>query len=189
RIAVPRDEQRLQEALRHSVSVDSPTLIRFGKGLLPPPIPALRRMGDVDVLKETQQPQVLIVSYGLGAEALSAAEILEASGIRTTVADPVWAMPISPALIALAARHSLVVTVEDGLVSGGLGTMLAQALTAAGVLTPVREVGIPQVYLRQGSRSQLLAEIGLTPEGIAAAAQESYSQVLRADCAHDYQPG
>jgi 1-deoxy-D-xylulose-5-phosphate synthase len=181
RVAVPRDEQRLQEALRRSVSIDSPTLIRFSKGQLPAPLAAIRQRGDVDILHQAEQPRVLLVGYGQSVLALAAAAILEAHGIASTVVDPVWALPVSPALVALAAEHALVVTIEDGLVTGGLGSMLAQAMMSAGVLTPLRALGIPQAYLSQGSRAQLLAEIGLTPDGIAAATEESYAQILRTD--------
>jgi 1-deoxy-D-xylulose-5-phosphate synthase len=63
-------------------------------------------------------------------------------------------------------------------VVGGYGARLAQELRSAGVNTPLREFGIPQEFLPHGSRNELLAEIGLTPQAIARSTVEA---VVRAD--------
>ena len=67
----------------------------------------------------------------------------------------------------MARRHRLVVTLEDGVRVGGVGTRLCQCLRDAGVGTPVHEVGIPCRFLDHGSRSDVLAEIGLTAQDVA----------------------
>ena len=59
---------------------------------------------------------------------LEAAELLEAEGVAATVWDPRVVKPLDPALVADAAEHPLVVTVEDGLVDGGAGSALAAAV-------------------------------------------------------------
>ena len=83
-------------------------------------------------------------------------ERLSDQGIGVTVVDPVWALPVNPALIALAADHDLVITIEDNGVVGGWGARLAQELRSASVDTPVREFGIPQEFLPHGGRGELL---------------------------------
>ena len=90
-----------------------------------------------------------------------------------TVLDPVWALPVNPALAPLAADHELVITIEDNGIVGGCGARLAQELRLAEVDTPLREFGIPQQFLPHGSRSELLEEIGLTPQAIARYAVEA----------------
>ena len=60
---------------------------------------------------------------------------------------------------------------------GGCGARLAQELRFAQVATPIREFGIPQEFLEHGSRSELLAEIGLTPQDIARYAVEAIAGV------------
>ena len=70
------------------------------------------------------------------------------------------------------------ITIEDNGVVGGYGARLAQELRSAGVHTPFREFGIPQEFLPHGGRTELLEEIGLTPQRIARYAVEA---IARAD--------
>jgi transketolase C-terminal domain/subunit len=63
-----------------------------------------------------------------------------------------------------------VVTAEDNTVKGGLGAAVMEDLMAAGVVLPVRQVGLPDEFLPAGTQAELLEEFGLTAEGVAAAA-------------------
>ncbi len=110
--------------------------------------------------------------------AVAVGERLADQGIGVTVVDPVWALPVNPALLRLAGEHELVVTIEDNGVVGGCGARLAQELRLAEVRTPLREFGIPQEFLDHGSRAELLAEIGLSAQEIARYAVEA---IARAD--------
>ncbi len=71
-----------------------------------------------------------------------AAKLLGEQGVNVTVVDPRWVAPVPSSVVALAADHDLVVTAEDGLVRGGIGSMISEALSAAEVDTPVRRLGI-----------------------------------------------
>jgi 1-deoxy-D-xylulose-5-phosphate synthase len=168
RLAAPRDEDRLREALREAVSVaDAPTVVRFPKGALPEPLPALHAVGSVDVLSEQGAPDVLIVAVGSMAKTgVDVAARLADQSIGATVIDPRWVKPVPAEITALAAGFSLVVTIEDNGVVGGVGAAVAQSLRDAGVDVPVRTIGIPQRFLDHGSRGQLLEEIGLTAQQI-----------------------
>ncbi|MEU9165478.1 1-deoxy-D-xylulose-5-phosphate synthase [Streptomyces sp. NPDC048424] len=111
---------------------------------------------------------VLIVSVGAMAPVcLEAAELLAAQGITSTVVDPRWVIPVDPALPGLAARHRIIVTVEDNGRAGGVGSAIAQALRDADVDLPLRDFGIPQQFLDHASREQITAGIGLTAPNIA----------------------
>lgn len=169
RLAAPRDEARLGEALREAVTIDDgPTVIRFSKDRLPEPIPAIATINGVDVLARDAQPRVLLIGHGqLVGMALDVGARLSAQGIGVTVVDPRWALPINPELLTMALDHELVVTIEDGGLAGGLGARLAQEFRGAGVPIPVQEFGIPQRFLDAGSRQALLAEVGLTAQDIA----------------------
>ncbi|MGB9378109.1 MAG: 1-deoxy-D-xylulose-5-phosphate synthase [Mycobacteriales bacterium] len=169
RIAAPRDEPTLREELREAVAVsDGPTVVRFPKTALADDLPALRRTGGVDVLREPADADVLIVSVGAMAQmALEVADRVQAQGINATVVDPRWVTPIPPALLPMAADHGLVVTVEDGGRSGGVGAHLSQALRDADIDVPTRDVGIPQQFLDHGNPVQVRADIGLTAQDIA----------------------
>jgi 1-deoxy-D-xylulose-5-phosphate synthase len=172
RIAAPRDAAQLQAQLREAVAVhDAPTLIRYPKGDAKPPIAAIGQVGGLDILRRPDpgdHAEVLIVSIGPLADLCCAvADRLLAGGHPVTVIDPRWVKPLDPALPGLAARHRLVVTVEDGVRAGGVGAMVGQALSDANVWLPVRSFGTPLAFLDHGSRAQVLQRCGLTVEEIA----------------------
>jgi 1-deoxy-D-xylulose-5-phosphate synthase len=173
RIAAPRDADQVRAQLREAVEVDdAPTVVRYSKGAVGPAVPAVGRIGGMDVLREPAgapaRPDVLLVSVGaLAPMCLEAAALLDAQGITSTVVDPRWVKPVDPELPALAARHRLVVTVEDNGRVGGVGAAVAQALRDAEVDVPLRDFGIPPRFLEHGSRGDVLAAVGLTAPDIA----------------------
>jgi 1-deoxy-D-xylulose-5-phosphate synthase len=179
RIAAPRDATTLAQELGEAVDVaDGPTVLRFGKGVVPPPIPALERRGGTDVLRRDGEPDVLVVAVGsLVPLGLEVADRLVDQGIGVTVVDPRWVVPVDPALVQLAAGHRLVVSVEDNGVDGGAGSALAEALRTAGVPTPVRCFGVPQRFLDHASREQVLTEIGLTPQEVSRQVVEAVARL------------
>ena len=168
-LAAPRDEQRLREALGHALTiVDAPSIVRFSKEALPEPLPAVERRGTVDVLAAALDARVLVVGYGQFATlAVDVGQRVGDQGIPVTVVDPVWALPVSDDLVDLCREHAVVVTLEDSGLAGGLGTRLALELAQAGVATPVHQLGIPQRFLAQGARPDVLAEVGLTAQALA----------------------
>ncbi|MCX5309423.1 1-deoxy-D-xylulose-5-phosphate synthase [Streptomyces sp. NBC_00154] len=169
RIAAPRDADRLREELREAVTVDdAPTVLRFPKESVGEPVPAIGRVGAMDVLHRADDPEVLIVAVGvLASVCLRAADLLAGGGIRCTVVDPRWVKPVDEQLAPLAGRHRLVAVVEDNSRAGGVGSAVGQALRDAGVDVPLRTFGIPEQFLAHGKRAEVLADIGLTPVEIA----------------------
>ncbi|MFJ4415479.1 1-deoxy-D-xylulose-5-phosphate synthase [Streptomyces sp. NPDC088925] len=171
RISAPRDAEQLRAQLREAVAVDdAPTVVRYSKGVVGPAVPAVGRVGGMDVLREagTEHPDVLLVSVGaLAPMCLETAKLLDKQGISTTVVDPRWVKPVDEALAPLAEKHRIVVTVEDNSRVGGVGSAIAQALRDAGVDLPLRDFGIPPRFLDHASRKEVLAEIGLTAPDIA----------------------
>jgi 1-deoxy-D-xylulose-5-phosphate synthase len=178
RLAAPRDATRLREELGEAVAVDdAPTVLRFSKGEVGTEYDAVRRTADgVDVLREAAHKDVLIVTVGpMVKMGLEVAERLAAQGIGATVIDPRWVVPVAPSIIEFADSHRIVVTIEDGVRVGGIGTRIRQDLRAAGVDTPLTELGLPDEFLSQGTRAQILERVGLTPQKIA---RDVVSQVL-----------
>jgi 1-deoxy-D-xylulose-5-phosphate synthase len=167
RIAAPRDAARLGLLLAEAVAADGPAVLRFPRGSTGPDVPALREVGDVDVLYEGDRRDVLLVTVGpMAVPGVRAALKLAEQGIGVTVCDPRWVSPPDPALVELAARHRLVVSVEDNLRVGGAGARLAQAVTAAGVRTPVHALGLPPEFLPHGPRADILRRHRLDAAGI-----------------------
>jgi 1-deoxy-D-xylulose-5-phosphate synthase len=183
-IAAPRDAVTLKEELGEAVAInDRPTVLRFPKGAAPQNIPSLRRMQDgVDVLSEAPSKDVLLVSVGAMAPvALKVAELLSAQGIGATVIDPRWVVPVRESVLELACKHRLVVTLEDGVRVGGIGTRIRQDLRAAQIDTALNELGLPDEFLEHASRSEIMERVGLTAQSIA---QEIVAQVVGARVPH-----
>jgi len=170
RIAAPRDAARLREVFREATAVeDAPTVVRYPKGKVNDDVEAVERLHDgVDVLSRGSSEDVLLVGIGPMVHlALEVAERLKAQGIGATVIDPRWAIPVQPSIVELAREHRLVITIEDGIRVGGVGTRVRQVLREAGVDTAVDELGIPDEFIDHATREQILEDAGLTASKIA----------------------
>jgi 1-deoxy-D-xylulose-5-phosphate synthase len=169
RVAAPRDAARLVEELGEAVEVDdAPTVLRVARDSVPDDIPAIERVGGVDVLARGDGNDVLVVGVGsLATMALDVAKRLSAQGISATVVDPRWVLPVDPALLELVRAHRLVVTLEDGVRVGGVGARLAQEMRDARIEVPLHDVGIPCAFHDHGSRRDVMEEIGLTAQTVA----------------------
>jgi 1-deoxy-D-xylulose-5-phosphate synthase len=207
RIAAPRDAATLRQELTEALDVDdAPTVVRFPKGALPAQLPALRRVGLADVLREPAAAPVVVAANGathgpaggdaadqasrrpgtdvllvaVGALAglgLEVADRLAAQGVEVTVVDPRWVTPVDPALVGLAAGHRLVVVVEDNGRVGGVGSVLRDRLADDGVPAPVLTFGVPQRFLDHGTRAQVLEEVGLTPQAVSRKVVETVARL------------
>ena len=153
----PRDATRLREALARSLQIDdAPSVLRFSKEPVPSDLDAVDQVDGVDVLLRTEQPRVLVVAFGqFAGTGVAVGQRLSDQGIGVTVVDPVWALPVNPALLGLAADHELVISIEDNGVVGGCGARLAQELRFAAGRDPdpgVRHpAGVPRA--RQPQRT------------------------------------
>jgi 1-deoxy-D-xylulose-5-phosphate synthase len=179
RIAAPRDAATLREELAEAVEVrDAPTVVRFSKGVVPAEdIPAIERLGGMDVLHRAGDEDVLVIAVGsMVPMCLDVADRLARQGVGVTVVDPRWVKPVDPALLPLATRHRLVVVVEDG-VRGGVSGAVTLGLRDAGLNLPIRDFGIPLRFLDHASRAEILAEIGLTAQEVSRQVVETVARL------------
>lgn len=172
RLAAPRDEATLRAELREAVDVDdAPTVLRYPKGALPEPLSAVSREGSIDVLARNPGDgarRVLVIGVGaMGHTACEIGEALGAQGIGSLVVDPRWVLPVSDDLVKLAANHDLVVTLEDGLGTGGIGSAIRDALGDAGIAVPVQNHGLPLQFLSHASRNEIIAEHQMRAQDVA----------------------
>ncbi|NDC47859.1 MAG: 1-deoxy-D-xylulose-5-phosphate synthase [Micrococcales bacterium] len=183
-IAAPRDAQRLKEELAEAVAIeDRPTVLRFPKGAASQDIQAVRTLPDgVDILTEASAKDVLLVAVGaMATTAIKVAELLAAHGIGATVVDPRWVVPVRQSVIDLAKNHRLVVTLEDGVKVGGIGTRIRQDLRSHQIDTALNELGLPDEFIEHASRTEILERVGLNAQLIA---QDIVAQVLGAKVPH-----
>ncbi|WP_199043036.1 1-deoxy-D-xylulose-5-phosphate synthase [Glycomyces salinus] len=171
RIAAPRDAATLRQEFAEALAVDDgPTMLRFPTGAVPTEdVAAVDSREGLDFLVEPDEADLLIAACGpLAGVAVEAAKLLEAAGVRAVVVDPRWIAPVPDALVKLAGQYPLVATVEDGVRTGGFGDALAQALRDAGTDVPLLDFAVAADWHPHGARPELLEDLGLTPEAIAA---------------------
>ncbi len=170
-LMAPMHEAELVDMLHTALRIDGPVGLRYprgaGLGVEIPEKPTVLEIGVAEVLQAGEG--VALVGYGYGAVlAQVAAELIgDATGALPTVVNARFAKPLDGTLMRqLAARHDLIVTIEDHAVTGGFGSAVLEELadTGARVLT----IGLPDRFIDHGKRDLLLREVGLTPEAIAA---------------------
>ncbi len=81
-------------------------------------------------------------------------------------------------VLAVAAQHEGLVTIEDNVVAGGAGSGVGELLNAEGVLRPILHLGLPDSYQHHASREDLLAEAGIDAAGIRAAVLKRWPQLV-----------
>ncbi len=172
-LMAPRDEAVLVDML-HTALVydDGPIGLRYPRGeavgvALPDP-PHTIELGTGELLREGRR--VAIVGYGTGVQkGLEAADLLAERGLDVTVADARFAKPLDGALLGqLAAEHELLVTVEEGVLAGGFGSAVWEALNDTGLTVPrILRVGLPDRYVTHGKPALLHHEVGYTGARIA----------------------
>ncbi|HEY1538315.1 MAG TPA: 1-deoxy-D-xylulose-5-phosphate synthase [Solirubrobacteraceae bacterium] len=170
----PRDEAMLVHMLRTALLYDDgPVALRYprgeGAGVALPEVPMPIEIGAGEVLREGDG-KVAIVGYGSGvSRSLHAADLLAAHGIEATVVDARFAKPIDVALMArLAADHELLVTVEEGVLAGGFGSGVWEALNDVDAVDArIMRIGLPDRYITHGAPALLYEEVGFTGRAIA----------------------
>ena len=167
------DEAELVHMVRTAAAHDSgPIAFRYprgdGVGVEMPERGEVLEIGKGRILREGKEIAILSLGTRLG-EALKAADELEKLGLSTTIADARFAKPIDTALVRdLAARHSLLITIEEGSV-GGFGAQVMQFLSDEGLLDGkirVRNLILPDRYQDQDKPERMYADAGLDAKGI-----------------------
>ena len=175
-IFAPSSTQELGIMLRTALDLDGPSAIRYPKG-------AGREAGPDQVGSGLRGRKVVagdgsvcLLAVGKMVEAAEdAAALLTVDQLPPTVWDVRVVRPLDPDMIADAARHQLVVTIEDGVREGGAGAYIAQAVadlaqSEGRPAPPVLVLGTPTAYIPHGKPAAILAALGLDGPGIAAAA-------------------
>ncbi|UCG32738.1 MAG: 1-deoxy-D-xylulose-5-phosphate synthase [Phycisphaerales bacterium] len=171
-LMAPADEPELTAAMKLSLSLDGPSVIRYPRDTVPEPFgeaPAFE-LGKSRVMREGTDATVL--AYGATvAMAMEAAELLAAEGIDLGVVNARFAKPIDRDMVieALTRGHP-VVTVEDHSVSGGFGSAVLEAARELELPADhLTRLGMPaDRFIAHGSRAGQLAEVGIDAAGIAA---------------------
>ena len=110
---------------------------------------------------------VIIASGIMVHEALQAAKALEAEGISVAVIDPITVKPLDEeTLLDIGRRFSRIVTIEDGVRQGGMGSAVTEFMEDHGYTPHMTRLGLPDEFVPHGAIDQLYAEVGLDVESI-----------------------
>ncbi len=175
-IFAPSSYQELQVMLTDAIELvhDGPAVIRWPKTAAP-------HVGEAEVgsglrARRARHGDGRVCLIGVGkmlSACLQAADGLAADGILATVWDPRVVKPLDDLMLDDAARHGLVVTIEDGLRDGGIGSAVRQALDDRDATSRVRVMGIPTDYYQHGKPDSILARLGLDAAGVIATVRRS----------------
>jgi transketolase len=171
----PCDATEIAQAVAAIAAYDGPVYMRLLRGQVPVVLDPARyqfALGRAQPLREGQD--VAILSTGLmTGRTLAAAALLEAEGVQSAVLHVSTLKPFDrEAVLELVRRVPRVVTAENHLVTGGLASAVADAVTEAGAPIRLRRVGIPDCFCESGSLPYLAERYRMRAEDIAAAARE-----------------
>ena len=166
-LMAPADEDECRQMLYTGTTLSGPSAVRYPRGVgdATPPVAQMTALpvGRGVIRREGGSGLALLVFGTLLSPALKLAERLDATVVNMRFIKPLD----TDLLLAIAARHSALVTLEENAVAGGAGTAVAEALAAAGVMIPLQLVGIPDEFIEHGSRNDCLVAAGLDPVGLA----------------------
>ena len=183
-VMTPADENECRQLLSTAFAQDCPTAVRYprgaGTGVAVQPTLEPLPLGKAEVRRASTAPagqRVAILAFGsMVAPASAAAERLDASIVNMRFVKPLDVACV----LEMARTHDYVVTVEEGCVMGGAGSACVEALAAAGVATPVLQLGLPDRFVDHGDHAALLAQCGLDANGILASIRERFDVQPRA---------
>ena len=166
-LMAPADEDECRQMLYTGTTLTGPSAVRYPRGVGDgtPPVAQMSALpvGRGVIRREGGSGLALLVFGTLLSPALKLAERLDATVVNMRFIKPLDL----DLLLAIAARHRALVTLEENAVAGGAGAAIAEALAAAGVMIPLQLIGIPDEFIEHGSRNDCLVAAGLDPVGLA----------------------
>ena len=167
-VMAPSDENECRQMLYTAFQLDQPAAVRYPRGCgtgaaiaaemsaLPLGRGEIRRRGE----------KVAILAFG----SMLTPALLAAEELNATVANMRFVKPLDGEMVKeLAASHELLVTVEENAVMGGAGSAVAESLQDQNVTVRLLHLGLPDVFIEQGSAAELLAKCGLDKDGLVRA--------------------
>lgn len=177
-VMAPKDENELRHMLYSALLHDGPIAVRYprGEGLGVPIDKEFRQIpvGTSESLQEGRD--ICLLAYGsMVSVAMEAASILREEGIDAGVVNLRFAKPLDTAMLtSVVARYTHIVTLEEGVLKGGVGSAVLEWLALSDHLgrVHVRMIGVPDQYIDHGSPKILRSYLGLTPPDVAKTLKE-----------------
>ena len=180
-VMAPKDEEELRHMLATAIAIPGPAAVRYprGAGVGVALTDSFEKLpvGKAEVLQE--KGEIAFLAVGTMVEhAKAAAAILAEEGIEATVVNMRFIKPLDTALIdAMAKTKKLIITAEENVLAGGFGSAVVEYLADSGQQVPLVRFGIPDRFIEQGTRKELLSLCGLQPEQMAECVRERLSHL------------
>lgn len=180
-VMAPKDEEELRHMLATAIALPGPAAVRYprGAGLGVALTDSFEKLpvGKAEVLQD--KGEIAFLAVGTMVEhAKAAAAILAEEGIEAAVVNMRFIKPLDTALIdAMAKTKKLIITAEENVLAGGFGSAVAEYLADSGQQVPLVRFGIPDRFIEQGTRKELLSLCGLQPEQMAERVRERLSHL------------
>lgn len=173
----PADEVSMTGVIKAAAARFGPMFIRAGRAKVPVIYSAGQSFEIGKAIELVEGSDVTIIAHGLMvAEAIRAAEALEAEGVGARVLDMFTIKPLDRGAIERASRETgAIVVAEEHLADGGLGVRVAQAVAETAPCA-MEFVGINNTYAESGTPEALLEKYGLTASNVAGAARRAISR-------------
>ncbi len=174
-VMAPGDAWDLPRMVEFALGCGGPAAIRYPKARAETidREPAAIEPGTAETLHFGDDGTLVACGTTLGA-CLRAADVLREEGLDLGVINARFVKPLDTETILRAVEESpMVVTVEEGALMGGFGSAVLEAASDAGLNTSrIHRLGVPDRFVEHGSRAELLADLGLDAEGIAATCRQ-----------------
>jgi 1-deoxy-D-xylulose-5-phosphate synthase len=166
-LMAPADENECRQMLYTGFQHNGPAAVRYPRGKGPgtavESTMSLLPIGKAEVRRKGKG--IAILAFGsMVTPALEAGETLDATMVNMRFIKPLD----EACILEMAASHDLIVTVEENTVSGGAGSGVNEVLNAHGVKTAILTIGLPDRFIEQGTREEVLTDAGLDTAGILA---------------------
>jgi len=166
----PKNDWELGEMLDFAVNDwNGPVAVRYPRGTAETAFAEYKKpveYGKAELIQDGEKVAILVEGHMLKAAA-EAAELLKADGYRPMLVNMRFIKPLDEEMLLKAAEIcELIVTVEDNVKMGGLGSKVLEFYGEKGIKTDVLNLGFPDRYIEQGTQAQLFARYGLDAAGI-----------------------
>jgi 1-deoxy-D-xylulose-5-phosphate synthase len=170
-IMAPADENECRQMLYTATTLSSPSAVRYPRGT-GPGVPIAAEMtaipvGRAQIRREGRSGLAILAFGALVDSARKIAERFDATLVNMRFVKPLD----ETLLMALAARHRAIITIEENAIIGGAGAGIGEFLASEGVGLPLLHIGIPDRFIEHGSRDTCLAAAGLDLAGLLASVE------------------
>ncbi len=162
-IMAPADENECRQMLYTGMQLDQPSSVRYPRGD-GPGVKVQKEMvalpvGKAEVRKQSENKQLAILAFGtMVTAAMEVAEEIDA-----TIVNMRFVKPLDVEMVKkIADEYAQIITIEENVIEGGAGSAVAETLSAAGIVTNMHHLGIPDRLIHHGSQAEMLEDCGLT---------------------------